>query len=63
MHHKSFKTSVLFFCALIDEAVSSLTTTAATVAVLAHMSQRANEEDSGPTHICFRGQAICCKCV
>ena len=41
----------------------SLTTTTAAIPALAHLSQRANEEDSGPAHVCFRSQAICCKCV
>lgn len=46
-----------------DPAVFSLTTTTAAIPALAHLSQRAYEEDSGSTHICFRSQAICCKCV
>lgn len=46
-----------------DKALFSLTTTTAAIPALDHLSQRANEEDSGPTHICFRSKAICCKCV
>lgn len=44
-------------------SVFSLTTTTAAIPALAQLSQRAYEEDSGPTHICFRSKAICCKCV
>lgn len=47
----------------VDKAVFSPTTTTAAIPTLAHLSQRAYEEDSWPTHICFRSKAICCKCV
>lgn len=50
-------------CFLIDKALFSPMTTTAAISALAHLSQRANEEDSGSTHICFRSKAICCKCV
>lgn len=50
-------------CVLIDKAVFSPTNTTAAIPTLAHMSQRTYQEDSGSTHICFRSQAICCKCV
>lgn len=63
VEHKSFKTSVLFLLSSLTTALFSLTTTTAAIAALAHLSQRAHEEDSGPTHICFRSKAICCKCA
>lgn len=43
--------------------MSPLMTTAAAVPALAHLSQRAHEEDAGPAHVCVRSKAICCKCA
>lgn len=52
-----------FLQVVFRAAVFSLTTTAAAVPALAHLSQRAHEEDAGPAHVCIRSKAICCKCV
>lgn len=51
------------FWAPTDWVLSSPTAAAATIPALPHLSQRAHEEDSGSTHICFRSSTICCKCV